>query len=296
MLPFSIFFAFSKKDNIDHNKISKHLLCTITVICSTLVLSGCTTTLNSPESINGTTPATRPALSSVTRENLDQIQNNKNQIAITAAKLNDTRWPQTTSTSIAGQMSNFIFGRKQKTSQTDPNLLVDWYLANLEKRSQKFSKSDKQLIATLPPASTLALANISTSNLPVTDVTLLLADANYHLNAARELSKLLAQHDSYNLTEQTDSKADIIIAENSIVQLRKNRTVYITTLKQLAANGALVEPQDIRLLKEAFLDAGRDLSFQVNGLLENINPHDSTNTQLSDNKPLQVFSNFAADR
>ncbi len=86
-------------------------------------------------------------------------------------------------------------------------------------------------------------------------VTVILKDAKQQLNTADKLNRIAREAAASSRL----SLQDVSAVETAILALRENRTVFITSLKALAVEGEAIELGEIRILKTAFVNAGRSL-------------------------------------
>jgi len=150
-------------------------------------------------------------------------------------KLFDVPWPQTQERSVADRAARIFLG--------------------------------KNTADTAPPAHTLYCANLAKQaaaidSPKVTEISLLLADATGHLNAADELA------------EQTDAMTtgeapQLRLLERSITQLRTLRMVYSDALSELGA-----DDNTIQTIREAFLTRTERLGAIADHIADSMNGED----------------------
>lgn len=153
-----------------------------------------------------------------------------------AKDLADTPWP----TISRPTMTQMILGGPEKSQPIDP------VAAYLEILQQDYSSVEFESDATSFKASSLTA--------------MVMQDAYRQLDVANAINTMAREA----ATSSRLSSNDITIVEQSILALRKNRAVFIETLKKLSENGERVPATQISKLKTSFVNAGRVLGKTAN--------------------------------
>ncbi len=172
-------------------------------------------------------------------------------------KLFDVPWPETKERTVADRAARIFLGKSTSDETTPAHTL---YCANLAKQA----------------------AAIDT--LAVTEVSLLLADAAGHLNAADDLAEKTAA-----LT--ADETPQLRLLERSITQLRTLRTVYTSALSELGAEEAAIQT-----IREAFLARTERLGMIADTIADSMNRGQSLPTEQPQLAPVPAVSVSALTR
>ena len=185
-------------------------------------------------------------------------------VVVAAERMQDAGWNMPSPVSLPDRLSSMILGTNPTFSGSDP---VADYLANLR------------------------------TNKPSLDINTLSAqvmnDAYANIDAAHVLADAITISMDRDLTIRAPHPSEIQLAERAIQHLRIKRTLYVGALKELTKSGASIHPEEIRLVKEAFFDAGRDLGRLADSMADRIARARDDRTPSSSST---YFSDLAADR